>query len=384
MEIGDFLKYVDEIIALRRDFHMHPELGFEEFRTSGIVRDYLNDLGIETRIVAKTGVVGYLNNGGEKTIGIRADMDALPIQEENDVPYKSKIPGKMHACGHDAHTAMLLVTAKILSGMEFDGNVRFIFQPAEEGLNGAARMVEDGAIDGVDRIIGMHVWINLPSKTIGISPGPILAAVDRFKIEVLGKGGHGASPHETSDPIVASSQIISSLQSIVSRNVDPVDMVVLTVGSIHGGSAFNIIPKSVEMEGTVRTFREDTQALVERRIGEICTKVACAHGCEANLEYRHLNYATVNDEKMAKIGMKVASRITDVAEQGINMGGEDFSEYARRIPGLFAYLGIRNDEKGITNPHHNPKFDMDESALPYGVAFEVLMALELMKDFSIG
>ncbi|AGB03926.1 amidohydrolase [Aciduliprofundum sp. MAR08-339] len=383
MRLENFLKYQDEIIALRRDFHMHPELGFEEFRTSGIVRDYLGDLGIETVSMAKTGVVGYLNNGGEVTVGIRADMDALPIQEENEVPYKSRVPGKMHACGHDAHTAMLLVTAKILSGMEFDGNVRFIFQPAEEGLNGAAKMVEEGAIEGVDRIIGMHVWVNLPSKSIGISPGPILAAVDRFKIKVLGKGGHGASPHETADPIVASAQIISSMQSVVSRNVDPVDTAVLTVGSIHGGSAFNVIPESVEMDGTVRTFKDGTQRLVERRIGEICTNVARAYGCEANLEYMHLNYATVNEERMAEIGRQVAS-FTQVLDQGINMGGEDFSEYARRIPGLFAYLGVRNEEKGITNPHHSPKFDIDESALPYGVAFEVLMALELMKDRNIG
>ncbi len=378
MGIEEFLKYKDEIIALRRDFHIHPELGYEEVRTSGIVKDYLGDLGIETKIMAKTGVVGYLNNGGEKTIAIRADMDALPIQEESNVPYKSKVPGKMHACGHDAHTAMLLVTAKILSQMEFDGNIRFLFQPAEEGLNGARKMVQEGAIAGVDAIIGMHVWINLPAKSIGISEGPIMAAVDRFRINVIGKGGHGASPHETSDPILASSYIISSLQSIVSRNVDPVDTAVVTVGKIHGGTAFNIIPENVELEGTVRTFSEDTQKMIERRVKEIAENVAKAQGCSAEVKYEHLNYATINDKNLAEMGRKIAAQITSVEEQGINMGGEDFSEYARVIPGLFAYLGIRNEEKGITYPHHNPKFDIDEEALPYGVAFEVLMTKELL------
>ncbi len=378
MGIEEFLKYKDEIIAMRRDFHMHPELGYEEVRTSGIVKDYLGDLGIETKIMAKTGVVGYLNNGGEKTIAIRADMDALPIQEESNVPYKSKVPGKMHACGHDAHTAMLLVTAKILSQMEFDGNIRFLFQPAEEGLNGARKMVQEGAIAGVDAIIGMHVWINLPAKSIGISEGPIMAAVDRFRINVIGKGGHGASPHETSDPILASSYIISSLQSIVSRNVDPVDTAVVTVGKIHGGTAFNIIPENVELEGTVRTFSEDTQKMIERRVKEIAENVAKAQGCSAEVKYEHLNYATINDKNLAEMGRKIAAQITSVEEQGINMGGEDFSEYARVIPGLFAYLGIRNEEKGITYPHHNPKFDIDEEALPYGVAFEVLMTKELL------
>ena len=382
MELAEFEKYKDEVIKLRRDFHMHPELGFEEERTSGIVREYLENQGIETRLMAKTGVVGDINNGGDRRIAIRADMDALPINEENDVPYKSKIPGKMHACGHDAHTAMLLVTAKILSHMDFEGNVRFIFQPAEEGLNGARKMVEEGAIDGVDSIFGLHVWANLPVGNIAISPGPVLANVDLFRVIVEGKGGHGASPHETVDPVVASAYIISSLQSIVSRNVDPMKSAVITVGKIKGGTAFNIIPEIVEFEGTVRTFDDDIHNLIERRIKELIENEAMALGAKAKIEYEHLNYATVNDENLARIGRKVAARIMNVVEQEPDMGGEDFSEYARIIPGLFAFLGARNEEKGIIYPHHNPRFNIDEDSLIYGVAFEVNMALELLKDRS--
>ena len=380
MELVEFKKYKDEVIRLRRDFHKHPELGFEENRTSGIVRDYLNDLGIETRVMAKTGVVGEINNEGNKRIAIRADMDALPINEENDVPYCSIYPGKMHACGHDAHTAMLLVTAKILSQMEFEGNIRFIFQPAEEGLNGARKMVEEGAIDGVDSIFGLHVWANLPSGNIAISPGPVLANVDLFRVVIKGKGGHGASPHETVDPIVASSYIISSLQSIVSRNVDPMKSAVITVGKINGGTAFNIIPENVEFEGTVRTFDEDVHNLIEKRISELIENEARAFGAKGKIEYKHLNYATVNDERLAIIGRRVAARIMNVVEQEPDMGGEDFSEYARIIPGLFAFLGTRNEEKGIIYPHHNPRFNVDEDALIYGVVFEVNMALELLKN----
>jgi amidohydrolase len=375
----EFFKYKDEVVSLRRDFHMYPELGFEERRTSEKVRKYLENLGIKTRKMAKTGVVGYLDNGGDKTIAIRADMDALPIQEENDVPYASKIPGKMHACGHDAHTAMLLVSAKILSQMKFDGNIRFIFQPAEEGFNGARKMIEEGALEDVDYIFGLHVWANLPTGVMAITPGPVLANVDSFKISIRGVGGHGASPHQTKDPIVATAQIISSLQSIVARNVDPMKMAVVTVGKIVGGTAFNIIPEEVRMEGTVRTYDDDIHTMVERRLKEITKNIARAYGCKARITYRHMNYATVNDETLTKIGKKIASEFMEVVDDLRDMGGEDFSEYARRVPGLFAFLGVRNEEKGIIHPHHSPRFDIDDDALIYGVAFEVKMALKLLE-----
>ncbi len=376
--ISELKKYEDELISLRRDFHKHPELGFEEFRTSGVVKDYLESLGITTRRMAKTGVLGELKNGNDKVIAIRADMDALPIQEENAIPYRSEVAGIMHACGHDAHTAMLLITAKILSQTNFDGSVRFIFQPAEEGLNGASKMVEEGAIDKVSSIFAVHVWADLPSKTLAISPGPVLASVDQFKIRVEGKGGHGASPHQTADPIVTSAHIIAGMQSIVGRNVDPLKPAVVTVGKINGGTAFNIIPEYVDIEGTVRTFDEDVHKLIEKRVKEIAKRMAESFNCTAEVDYRCINHATVNDKELAEIGRSVASKITDVVEQPPNMGGEDFSEYARRVPGLFAFLGVRNEKLGIVYPHHSPKFNIDESALIYGVAFEVNMALKLL------
>ncbi len=373
----EFLKYKDEIVKLRREFHMYPELGFEEERTSKRVEEYLKDVGIKTRRLAKTGVVGDIDNGSDFTVALRADMDALPINEENDVPYKSRIPGKMHACGHDAHTAMLLVAAKILSQRKVYANIRFIFQPAEEGFNGARRMIEEGALENVDRIIGMHVWAELPSKVIAISPGPVMASADRFKIFIRGKGGHGAAPHQTRDPITCSASLIEALQTIVSRNVPPLESAVVTVGRICGGTAFNIIPELVELEGTVRTFSEELRSLIEKRIRELTENYARGCGCEGEVIYERMNYATVNDEELAKIGREVASQITEVVEQKKTMGAEDFSEYARLIPALFAYLGTRNEEKGIVYPHHNPRFDVDEDALPYGTAFEVLMVEKL-------
>ncbi len=374
----EFMRYSQEVIALRRDFHMHPELGFEEHRTSGIVEDYLRDLGLDVRRMAGTGVVAELNNGGKRRIALRADMDALPIQEENDMPYRSRIPGRMHACGHDAHTAMLLVAAKILSGMDFEGKIRFIFQPAEEGLNGALRMVEDGAIEGVDAILGIHVWADLPSGQIAISPGPVLANVDRFLIKVIGQGGHGASPHQTRDPIVAAASIVMGLQTIVSRNVKPLESAVVTVGRISGGTAFNIIPEEVILEGTARSFDEEIHSILEERVIEISQRMAESLGCHTDVDFQRLNYATVNDETLANVCREVASEFMQVVEQERNMGGEDFSEYSRRIPGLFAFLGIRNEEKGIVHPHHSPKFDVDEDALIYGVAFEVKASVALL------
>ena len=369
----EFMRYEKELIELRRDFHMHPELGFNEKRTSKIVEDYLKSLGIKTKRMAKTGVVGYLDNGGDKTIALRADMDALPIQEENNVEYRSQYDGIMHACGHDAHTAMLLIASKILSQKKLKNNIRFIFQPAEEGLNGAREMIKGGAIEGVDYIIGLHVWSDLPAKTFAISSGPVLAAVDRFTADIIGKGGHGAAPHQTKDPIVATASIIMNLQSIISRNTNPLKSGVVTVGKVSGGTAFNIIPQKVRIEGTVRTFDEDVHEMIERRIKESINNTAKAFGCKSRIRYDHLNYATVNDEDLAKMGRKIASRIANVVEQEKSMGGEDFSEYARIIPGLFVFLGVRNEKRGIMYPHHSPKFDVDESALIYGTAFEVMM-----------
>ncbi len=241
-------------------------------------------------------------------------------------------------------------------------------------------MVEGGAIDGVDSILGVHVWAGLPTGTIAIEAGPVMASVDRFKVSVIGRGGHGASPHETNDPVVCASSIIVALQTIVSRNVDPLKSAVVTVGKIQGGTAFNIIPETVEFEGTVRSFEDETHSLVQRRIEEITKSVAMAHGCSAKIDYKIINHATVNDGDLASMGVRVASKIARVVGEEKNMGGEDFSEYASRIPGLFAFLGVRNESKGIVYPHHSPKFDLDEEALPLGVEFEVRMAMEMLKN----
>ncbi len=378
--LEEALELKDEVIKLRRDFHMHPELGFEEFRTSDVVEEYLENLGIEVKRMCTTGVVGSLKNGSGRVFALRADMDALPITEKNDVPYRSRHPGKMHACGHDAHIAMLLVAAKILSNKDFDGEIRFIFQPAEEGFNGALKMVTEGAIDGVEAIAGVHVWSELESGTLAISPGPVMASVDGFKVIVRGKGGHGASPHQTIDPVVIASSIVLNLQTIVSRNVSPLKSAVVTVGRIYGGTAFNIVPDAVTLEGTVRAFEPEIRDLIENRIFTISRRIAEAYGADVEIEYTRMNKATVNDEKLTDLAIKVAKRMGKWKPQDRTMGGEDFSEYASRIPGVFAFLGVRNEKKGIVYPHHSPKFDVDEDALPIGVAFEASMALEFLKQ----
>ncbi len=378
--LEEALELKDEVIKLRRDFHMHPELGFEEFRTSDVVEEYLENLGIEVKRMCATGVVGTLKNGSGRVFALRADMDALPIMEKNDVPYRSRHPGKMHACGHDAHIAMLLVAAKILSNKDFDGEIRFIFQPAEEGFNGALKMITEGAIDGVDAIAGVHVWSELESGTLAISPGPVMASVDGFKVIVRGKGGHGASPHQTIDPVVIASSIVLNLQTIVSRNVNPLKSAVVTVGRIYGGTAFNIVPDAVTLEGTVRAFEPEIRDLIEDRIFAISRRIAEAYGADVEIEYTRMNKATVNDKKLTDLAIKVAKQMGKWKPQEKTMGGEDFSEYASRIPGVFAFLGVRNEKKGIVYPHHSPKFDVDEDALPIGVAFEASMALEFLKQ----
>ncbi|WP_297514933.1 amidohydrolase, partial [Thermococcus sp.] len=264
----------DQIIAWRRDFHMWPELKYEEERTSKIVEEHLREWGYRIKRVG-TGIIADIGEG-EKTIALRADMDALPIQEENDVPYKSRVPGKMHACGHDAHTAMLLGAGKIIAEYieEFNGRVRLIFQPAEEGGNGALKMIEGGALKGVDAIFGFHVWMDLPSGIIGIREGPFLAGAGFFEAKIIGKGGHGASPHETVDPIPIASEIVLALQTVVSRNVDPKETAVVSVTAINGGTTFNVIPEEVSLKGTFRFYKNEVGELLKRRIKEIAEGVS--------------------------------------------------------------------------------------------------------------
>jgi len=370
----------DQIIAWRRDFHMWPELKYEEERTSKIVEEHLREWGYRIKRVG-TGIIADIGEG-EKTIALRADMDALPIQEENDVPYKSRVPGKMHACGHDAHTAMLLGAGKIIAEHieEFNGRVRLIFQPAEEGGNGALKMIEGGALKGVDAIFGLHVWMDLPSGVIGIREGPFLAGAGFFEAKIIGKGGHGASPHETVDPIPIASEIVLALQTVVSRNVDPKETAVVSVTAINGGTTFNVIPEEVSLKGTFRFYKNEVGELLKRRIKEITEGISSAHGAGAELSVHDLTPPTINNPRMAQFAREVAKkyglRYGDVQP---SMGAEDFAYYLQSVPGAFLTLGIRNEKKGIVYPAHHPKFNVDEDVLYLGTAMEVALALEYLR-----
>ena len=373
-------KIEKEIISWRRDFHMYPELKYEEERTSKIVEEHLREWGYRIKRVG-TGIIADIGEG-EKTIALRADMDALPIQEENDVPYKSRIPGKMHACGHDAHTAMLLGAGKIISEHidEFNGRVRLVFQPAEEGGNGALKMIEGGALEGVNAIFGFHVWMDLPSGVIGIREGPFLAGAGIFSGELIGKGGHGASPHETKDPVPALAELILAYQTIVSRNVDPIETGVVSVTSVHAGTTFNVIPETAEFKGTFRFFKPEIGELIKRRIDEIAKGIATVHNMKYELKIDELTPPTINDPEMARFARKVAEKYgLKHGEVPPTMGAEDFAFYLQKVPGAFLALGIRNEEKGIIHPHHHPKFDVDEDVLHLGTAMEVSLALEFLR-----
>ncbi|NJE48889.1 amidohydrolase [Thermococcus sp. 9N3] len=370
----------DQIIAWRRDFHMWPELKYEEERTSKIVEEHLREWGYRIKRVG-TGIIADIGEG-EKTIALRADMDALPVQEENDVPYKSRVPGKMHACGHDAHTAMLLGAGKIIAEHidEFNGRVRLVFQPAEEGGNGALKMIEGGALEGVNAIFGFHVWMDLPSGVIGIREGPFLAGAGFFEAKIIGKGGHGASPHETVDPIPIASEIVLALQTVVSRNVDPKETAVVSVTAINGGTTFNVIPEEVSLKGTFRFYKNEVGDLLKKRIKEIAEGVSSAHGAKAEVSVQDLTPPTINDPDMAQFAREVAEKYgLRHGEVPPTMGAEDFAYYLQRVPGAFLALGIRNEEKGIVYPHHHPKFDVDEDVLHLGTAMEVALAREFLR-----
>lgn len=367
------------IIERRRDFHMYPEIKFEEFRTSQIVEEELKKLGYEVVRAAGTGVIGILRGRSRegKTVALRADMDALPIQEENDVPYKSRVPGKMHACGHDAHTAMLLGAARILAEIKdhLKGTVKLIFQPGEEGGAGAKKIVEEGHLDDVDAIFGIHVWAQLPSGVIATRKGPIMASSDGFIIRIKGKGGHAAYPHLTNDPTNPAIDIYNALQKIVSRNVNPLSPLVITTPVIKASQGYNVIPEVVEIEGTLRTFDMELRNKVMARIEKIVKFYSKAWDCEGTIELLRIPYPpTVNDPKLTEFVMEVAKKLGPVIEVEPTMGAEDFAFYLQKVPGVFIFLGIRNEEKGIVHPHHHPKFDVDESVLWKGTALYSLLA----------
>jgi len=375
-----------KMIDLRRDFHQYPELGLQEFNTARKVEGVLRALGLETRMVVNgTGVRGFLK-GSEpgKTIALRADMDALPIQEETDLPYQSQNKGVMHACGHDAHMAMLLGAAMILSGKrgELGGNVVFIFQPAEEIGAGAKAMVEEGALEGVNRIFGLHVYSILPFGILGYRPGPLMAAGDFFEVKITGKGGHGGLPHLTVDPIVMAANAITTLQTVVSREVDPVESAVVSVCKMNGGEAYNVIPETATFGGTIRSHKPELREDLPRRIKEILDGLVS--GMRGSYEFTLMSKfpATINDEEMTAFVVKVAKEILGENKLSLMkplMGSEDFSFYLQKVPGTFAFLGVENKNKGVIYPHHHPKFNIDEDILPIGTALHVSVAMEFLR-----
>jgi len=378
-----------ELVRIRRDLHMYPELSFKEVETPRKIAEFLQGLGIEVRTgVGGRGVVGTLKGTKPgKRIALRADFDALPIQDEKEVEYKSRVPGVMHACGHDLHTAGLLGTAAALSAFrdELKGEVAFIFQFAEEEVpGGAVSMIGDGCLDGVDVIYGAHVWSSLPFGTVGIIPGRAMAAGDRFEIEIIGKGGHGAKPHITVDALFVGTRLVDSLHSIVSRQVDPLQPAVVTVGTFHAGQAYNVIAERAVITGTVRTFDEDVRNAVEASIRRMTEAVCQSYGARAEVKYERGYPVLVNHpEAIRKVE---ASALRTVGEDRVrrpapSMGMEDFAYYLQKVPGAFFYVGGGNEEIGASYPHHHPKFDADERAmLVAGRMFLSLVADELADE----
>jgi len=377
----EILKIKKTIIATRRDFHKHPELSFQEKRTSKIVAEKLESFGIKTlKNIGKTGVVGILK-GEHKgpTIAFRADMDALPIQETNSFPYKSINDGVMHACGHDAHTAILLGAAEALSKMKknINGEIRFLFQPAEEGYGGAKFMIKDGAIDNVDEIYGLHVWNYQKSGSVGIKAGPVMAAADIFTIKIKGVGGHGAAPQGTVDGVLVASHLIQALQTIVSRNTNPLESTVVTVGQINGGYNFNIIADEVVLKGTTRSYTIENQKLIKKRMKNIIAGVEKTFNAKIILDYKDGYPPVVNEKTTTQNTYNAAKKIVgdDVVEPYLSMGGEDFSYYTNKIPGCFFFLGTSpKNQKLLSTPHHCSHFDIDEEAMLIGSSIFIEIA----------
>ncbi len=376
----------EQVISWRRHLHMHPELSFHEHATAQFVFDTLSAMpGLEVERPTVTSVVARLK-GAEpgRTIAVRADMDALPIIEENDVPYQSRVQGVMHACGHDGHTSILLGLAQILSEHqnELHGEVRFLFQHAEElAPGGAEEMVAAGVMDGVDQVIGLHLWASLPVGLIALVPGPTMAAPDTFQLTVTGKGGHAAIPHETVDPIAIGAQIVTALHQIVSRNVDPLDNVVVSVTQFVAGTAYNVIPETAFLAGTVRTFDAGLRNKVPQLMERVIAGVTSAFGATYEFSYERGYRPVVNDPALT-------ARLTGLVEREFGsstlhtmrptMGGEDFSAYQQKAPGVFAFVGAGNEAEGITFPHHHPRFQIDERSLELGLRYLLVSTLELL------
>ena len=390
--MADYLSEAQELFEftrfLRRDFHRHPELGFQEVRTAGVVARTLTELGLEvTTGIGKTGVVALLEGSQPgPVVMLRFDMDALPIKEETGAEYASANPGVMHACGHDAHTAIGITVARMLNThrQELRGTIKFVFQPAEEGLGGADSMIADGVLGDPQPTcaLGLHVWNEKPLGWIGATPGPEMAAAEIFHVRIIGKGGHGAIPNLTVDPVVASAQVITALQNIVSRNVSPLQTAVVSVTTIHGGEAFNVIPSAVDLTGTIRTFEPEVREKVMSRFKEIVTSVSAGLGCQAEIELNPLTAAVINDPDVTRSVLASAARILpqDQCEAGFRtMGSEDMASFLNRVPGCFILIGSANKAKKLDAPHHHPRFDIDEDVLPKAAALMAGAAVDLLK-----
>ncbi|NBC31632.1 MAG: amidohydrolase [Alphaproteobacteria bacterium] len=376
--INSLAALADEMTAWRRDFHAHPEIAFQEERTAGIVAQKLAEWGVEVHTgIARTGVVGVLRGArGEsaRTIGLRADMDALPMDEANDLPWASRNPGAFHGCGHDGHTTMLLGAARYLAETRnFDGTVHFIFQPAEEGAAGARHMIEAGLFDRFpcDEVYALHNWPDLPVGTIGLRAGPIMAAADVFEIAVTGTGGHAAMPHKTIDPVLVAAHIITALQSLVSRRADPFDPAVVSVTQVHAGTAYNVIPETALLRGTVRTVEAATRDFLENEVGRVASGIAAALGAEARASYRRGYPVTANHPDQTALAADIAEEIVgaDKVDREVTpvMGAEDFSYMLLEKPGAYLWVGQAGGPSACSV--HSPHYDFNDAILPIGASF---------------
>ncbi len=379
-------KYFDYAVEMRREFHMHPEPSMEEERTSARVLEELEKLGLKAEKVAGTGVVAVIE-GKEpgKTIALRADMDALELEEENDVPYKSQNEGMMHGCGHDAHTAGLLTAAKIIYDLknEFKGRVKLLFQPGEEVAQGAKALVDAGVLDDVDAVMGIHVWNELEVGKLSIEAGPRMAAVNQFIINVKGKGGHGSMPHQGVDALTAAAAVVMNLQSLVSREISPLDPSVLSVGIFKSGSRFNVLPGKAYLEGTTRCFSDELNNKFPEMIERVASETAGSYRAEIEMEYNKMTLPCSNDKELAELGQKSAETLfgkDSLAHVEKTTGGEDFSFYLAEVPGVFAFVGAKNEDKLEYHPHHHPGFNIDENALKVSSALYAKFALDYLAE----
>jgi amidohydrolase len=375
-----------DLVELRRRLHQIPELGFEEYKTSQFISQFLTKWGIEHQIgIAKTGIVVTIKgNRAGRTLAIRADMDALPIQEENKVSYRSSYPGVMHACGHDGHCAIALgVAYHLAKHRNFAGTVKIIFQPAEEGLGGAKAMIEAGVLEAVDAIIGLHLWNNLSVGTVGVREGALMAASEAFNCTILGKGGHGGMPHQTVDAVVVGAFIIQAFQTIVSRNIDPLDAAVITIGQLLAGKKRNVIADIAQLNGTVRYFNPALAQFLPQRIEQVIKGVCELFGANYELDYQQISPSLINHPKITELVRSAALSVVEtpplLVSQCQTLASEDFAYYLEKVPGCFFFLGSANAAKSLNYPHHHPLFDFDESALKTGV--EIL--LKCVENFCI-